>query len=100
MDYLCARMCDTYGDAEIFLRERDELVDTWEKDENGDFVNEWQLDEKLDEIEGEFLKTSLEDYSIMLQNESEYLSSNESVDENITANDYEFLANGKRAPRI
>jgi hypothetical protein len=32
-----------------------------------------------------------------LEQQNEYLNSNESIDENIRANEYEFLANGKRA---
>lgn len=51
----------------------------------------------LDDIEEEFLKSLLEDYSIMLQHEYEYLLSDESVDENIRANEYTFTAEGKRA---
>lgn len=32
-----------------------------------------------------------------LQKQDEYINSNESIDENIRANEYEFLENGKRA---
>jgi hypothetical protein len=44
----------------------------------------------------EFSKSLLEDYSIMLQNEYEYLLSDESVDDTIRANEYTFTENGKR----
>lgn len=89
--------CDTYIDAAAFLKERDELVDTAEKDENGDFVNEYELDQKLDELEAEFLRTILEDYSIILQKEYEFLTSREQVEESIRANEYEFDEDGRLA---
>ena len=53
-------------------------------------------DDKFGELKEEFEKSLLEDYSIILQKEYEYLYSNESVDENIKANEYTFLESGKR----
>ncbi len=52
----------------------------------------------LDDVtdEAEFLRDLCEDYRIMLNNEAEYLTSNESVDEAIRANEYTFTADGKR----
>lgn len=78
--------CDTFIDSSNYLKERESIVRT--PDDIGD---------KLDELDGEFLKTLCEDYRIMLQKEYEYLLSNESVDESIQANEYEFLENGKVA---
>lgn len=88
--------CETYKTAESFLRERDEIVTTAERDEDGELANEYELDEKLNKVESEFLKSILEDYSILLQREYEYLLSNESVDEMIRANQYTFTETGKR----
>jgi hypothetical protein len=88
--------CETFKTATAFLKERDEIVDTAPKDENGDLEDESALDDNLDKCEAEFLKSILEDYSRMLQRESEFLYSAESVDENIRANEYTFLQNGKR----
>lgn len=88
--------CETFKTAQAFLKERDEIVSTAERDENGDFVSEYELDEKLDACEEEFLKSILEDYSIILQKEYEYLLSDESVDEMITGNEYTFTETGKR----
>lgn len=88
--------CETASDARAYLAERDTLIETAEKDENGDFANEYKLDQELDDLDSEFLKTLCEDYRILLQKEMEYLISNESVDENIKANEYEFTENGKR----
>lgn len=53
-------------------------------------------DEKREDLDGEFLKSLLEDYSIILQKEYEYILSDESVDETIRANGYTFNENGKR----
>lgn len=88
--------CETYKTAEAFLRDRDEIVNTAPKDEHGEFENERALDAKLDECEADFLRSLLEDYSIILQKESEYLSSDEHVDEMIRINEYTFTADGKR----
>lgn len=89
--------CETYKTAVAFLKERDAIVDGAEKDENGDFVDEYELNEKLDECEAEFLRSILEDYAIMQEREQEYRSSDEQVDEMLIANKYEFTADGKRA---
>ncbi len=53
-------------------------------------------DNDTDEIEDEFLKSILEDYSIMLQHEYEYQLSDEVADDMITANGYTFTETGKR----
>lgn len=45
----------------------------------------------------EFLQGIGEEYLSMLRKELEYLESNESIDENIIANEYEFTSTGKRA---
>ena len=87
--------CETYTTAAAFLKSRDEIVDTTERDENGDFANEWELDKKLDEIEAEFLHDILEDYRIILQKEYEYLTSEAAIIETIEANDYEFTGDGR-----
>lgn len=88
--------CETFKTAQAYLKERDEIVNTAERDEDGEFVSQYDLDEKLDDADAEFLKSILEDYSIMLQNECEYLLSNESVDDCIIANQYTFTEAGKR----
>ncbi len=53
-------------------------------------------DDELDEIESEYTKSLLEDYSIMLQHEYEYLLSDEVCDDSIRANEYTFTEQGKR----
>jgi len=88
-------MCETHQTAVNFLSERDQIVNTAPKDENGDFENEQELDEKLDEVEAEFLRSISEDYRIMLQKEYEYLTSEEAIIETIESNEYEFTEDGK-----
>lgn len=88
--------CETFIDAKNYLKERDKTVNTAEKDENGELKDEYALDEKLAELDAEFLKTLCEDYGVMLSKEEEYLYSAESVDENICINEYEFTIDGKR----
>lgn len=89
--------CDTYTTAETFLKERDEIIDTAERDENGDLADEYELDRQLDEIEEQFLSDLLEDYSIILQNEYEYLTSEETIEETIISNGYYFTEDGNLA---
>jgi hypothetical protein len=48
-------------------------------------------------MEGEFLKSLLEDYRIILSKEYDYLTSRESIIETIEANEYEFDENGNIA---
>ena len=87
--------CETFKDAKAYLKERDQVIDTAPKDENGDFVSEYELDEKLDELDSEFLKILCQDYLIMLRHEYEYQTSEEAIIETIRANEYEFDENGK-----
>jgi hypothetical protein len=59
------------------------------------FQNTSDEDEGIEDTEDKFLKDLLEDYSIILQNESEYLQSKEAIIETIKANDYDFTEDGK-----
>jgi hypothetical protein len=87
--------CETYKTAEKFLTERDELIDTAPKDENGDFENEYELDQKLDDLEEDFEKSILEDYRIILRKEYEYLISEEAIKESLISSEMEFTENGE-----
>jgi len=89
--------CETFKDAKEYLKQRDEIVDTAPKTQDGEFENEYELDQKLDDLDSEFLKTLQEDYRSMLQKEWDWINSNEIIDENIRINEYEFLENGKIA---
>lgn len=87
--------CETYKTALTFQAERDEIVNTAPKDEDGEFEDERELDLKLDDCENEFLKSLLEDYRIILTKEYEYLTSKEQIIETIEANEYTFTEDGK-----
>ncbi len=53
-------------------------------------------DSKQEELAEEFERDLIEEYSMMLQRESDYLVSSEAVDESIIANEYTFTKDGKR----
>ena len=88
-------MCETHKYATAFLAERDGIVAAAERDNGGELVDEHALDEKLDEVEAEFLKTLSEDYRIMLQKEYEYLTGEEAIKDAIEANEYDFTEAGQ-----
>lgn len=86
---------ETYKDARDFLKD-------WEKKEKAYYAadednEDFEGSEEAEELEKEFLNTLLQDYAQILQKEYEYLMSDEQVDEMITANDYEFDVDGRRA---
>ena len=87
--------CDTYRVAAAYLKERDEAIDLAPKAMEID--DEYELDEKLDELGEEFTKAILEEYLSMLRKDYEYLTSDEAVKEMIEANEYEFTEEGERA---
>lgn len=86
---------ETYKDARDFLKD-------WETKEKAYYAadednDDFEGSEEAEEMEKEFLNTLLQDYAQILQKEHEYLTSDEQVDEMITANDYEFNEDGSRA---
>jgi hypothetical protein len=84
--------CETYKTAQAFL---DEINSLTMPDDDSDEFSEWE--NKMLELEDEFLKSLLEDYSIMLQKEYDYQTSEEAIVETIQANEYEFTEDGKLA---
>jgi len=84
--------CDTYTTAKDFLKALDEIADKY-KNEGED---NWDEQSEIEEAEEDFLKSLLEDYRIILQNEYEYQTSEEAIIETIQANEYEFTADGRR----
>jgi hypothetical protein len=88
---------ETYKTASAYLAKRDSIVNDAPRDADGEFEDEGALDEALDAVDDEFLHAILEDYLIMLDHEYEYQNSDEVVEENIRANEYEFLKTGKLA---
>ena len=88
-------ICETYKTATAYLKDRDNLINFAEKDEDGNFKNENALDNSLDDLDEEFLKSILEDYSMSLQREYEYIDSKENLLEVIACNEYTFNVNGQ-----
>jgi len=93
--------CETYKTAEAFLAEHatpyaEYLDETSEHylDEPSEHYESKNKEDELIEIENDFLKDILEDYSVMLQKTYEYLCSDEAIIETIEANGYEFTEDG------
>ena len=90
--------CETWGTATNYLAERAELVKKYSDGVSIDIVaedNEYDFDKECEEIDAEFLRSILEDYSILLQKEYEYLSNEEAIIETIKVNDYDFTEDGE-----
>jgi hypothetical protein len=80
-------VCDTYIAAKKFLAEMNELTSKYEDIEDCP-------EDEIAELEDEF-KSELENcYLKMLRDEYEYLTSDNSIQEMILANDYEFTEDG------
>lgn len=86
--------CGTYKTAEAFIEDWQPIFSEY-MDESSEHYESYEHEERMQDLEDDFLKSLLEDYSIMLQNEYEYLMGDECVDESIIANDYEFNKNGE-----
>ena len=89
--------CETFKTATNFLAEWDELVKKYSDGVNTDIVteeNENDFDQEADELEEDFLQAILEDYSVILQEECDYLQSDEAIIETINSNKYFFDEEG------
>lgn len=87
--------CGTYKTASSFMEDWQPVFSDY-MDESSEKYESKEAEEELQEMEDSFLKSLLEDYSIMLQNQCEYLTTDEAVEEMLTINKYQFLENGKR----
>jgi hypothetical protein len=83
--------CETYKTAENFKSQLFPLLEKELELEERDY----DLEGEIADLEDEFLKSLLEDYSIILQKEQEYLTSEEAIKECIEANDYDFTEDGE-----
>ena len=83
--------CETYKTAINYKKEFLEIDNSEPKTSEAE--NEKQ--DNIDYLNEEFLKNILEDYSIILQKECEYLQSETSIIETIEANDYDFTEDGE-----
>lgn len=86
--------CSTFETAKNFLEDWQPIFNDYMNEDSENYES-YDLEQDLLSIEDEFLYSLLEDYSIILQNESEYLQSEESIIETIEANDYDFTEDGK-----
>lgn len=88
--------CETYKTAEKFLAEWQPIFDGYMLESSPEFESR-ESEEKMLDIESEFLESLLEDYRIILQHEYEYLTGEEAIKETIDANEYEFTVDGDSA---
>lgn len=95
--------CDTYKTASDYMVEYKKLV-FYQCQDDADAISERDFDYiintpswdiETDEIDDEFLRSLCEDYRIILQNEYEYLTSEEAIKDTIEANEYEFHEDGR-----
>jgi len=85
--------CETYRTAQNFMKEWEPVFNGY-MDECSEHYESRESEDRLNELEDEFLQSLLEDYSIMLQKEYEYQTSQEAIIETIQANEYEFTEDG------
>lgn len=86
--------CQTYKTAESFMNEWQPIFNDYMDSESENYESN-DLEQQLIEVEDNFLNSLVEDYSIILQNESEYLMSEKAILETIQANEYTFNEYGK-----
>jgi hypothetical protein len=86
--------CETYKIAKKFLEAHAPVFSEYMNEQSEKYESRESEDE-LQDIEDDFLKELLEDYSIILQKESEYLQSDEAIIETIEANEYDFTEDRK-----
>jgi hypothetical protein len=86
------KTCETYKTASKVI-EAPRLLD--EKFTYGRYTDDDEQD--WEDLEIQFLYDLLEDYLSMLSKEYDYLTSRESIEETIRANEYDFTSDGKLA---
>jgi hypothetical protein len=72
------------------LAEGEKLAQTLKGEEN-----EYELEEKTEELEEQFIEDISRAYATILSNEYGYLTSTEAIIETIEANEYEFTEKGE-----
>ncbi len=90
--------CNTYKKAVSFLNNWSKLVEKYSNGIETDIVSvlkEADFDEEADNLEEKFKNSLREDYAQILQDELEYLMSEEAIKEALIANDYDFTEDGK-----
>jgi myo-inositol catabolism protein IolC len=87
--------CETYKTAQSFMEDWQPVFNDYMNEESENYESR-ELEDEMQDLEDDFLKSLCEDYSIMLQNEYEYLCSDEVIIETIEANEYDFTEGGSR----
>jgi hypothetical protein len=87
--------CETYATAETYLRDKAYLIKSAPVNDDGEYTDEIELDCTLEDLEADFLQSILDDYSIILQQEWEYINSKEVILESINSNGYMFTIDGE-----
>lgn len=85
--------CETYKTAKNFMDDWQPIFNNYMDETHEDYESS-ESEDKMNDLENYFLNSLLEDYSIILQKECEYLQSREAIIETIEANEYEFDVNG------
>ena len=88
--------CDTRKTAEEFLKEWNPVYADYLDEKSAKYESR-EAEEKMMELEEDFLRSLLEDYLASLRKEEEWYFSNEQVDEAILCNACEFLESGERS---
>lgn len=89
-------VCETHKDATEFKNAVSVAGSIFEDTDDYDpEYEEFVESAEYEELCEEFQRTICEDYRIILQKESEYLTSEEAIIETIEANEYEFTEDGK-----
>ncbi len=86
--------CETYKTAKDFLHNWQPVFDEY-VDEESEHYESPEHEDRLQEIEEEFLRSLCENYRLMLQKNYEYLTSDEAIAESLIANDYDFTGEGE-----
>ena len=79
-------MCDTYQLAKEFKAKYEPKYNKW----YNSVLTDYDLENDLDNMAEDFERSLVEEYSVILQKEYEYLTSEEAIIETIRANGYEF----------
>jgi hypothetical protein len=86
---------ETYATAETYLRDKAYLIKSAPVNDDGEYTDEIELDCTLEDLDRDFLQSILEDYSIILHQEWEYINSKEVILESINSNGYMFTIDGE-----
>ena len=88
--------CETYKTSKSYLEDYNKIMsyEATGTEEEEEIIDK-DIEEEIRDLDEEFIKSILEDYSIMLQREYEYLQEDEAIISTFEANEYEFDKEGK-----